>query len=42
MSMGTIIKLEQAAIRQQKNTVLKNVNLEIAEGEFVYIIGKSR
>lgn len=40
MSMGTIIKLEQAAIRQQKNTVLKNVNLEIAEGEFVYIIGR--
>ena len=35
-----IIKLENAVIRQQKNTILKDVFLEIKEGEFVYLIGK--
>lgn len=35
-----IIKTENAVIRQQKNTILKNVNLEIKSGEFIYIIGK--
>ena len=35
-----IIKTEGAVIRQQKNTILKNVNIEIKSGEFVYIIGK--
>ena len=30
-----IIKLENAVIRQQKNTILKDVSLEIKEGEFV-------
>lgn len=29
-----IIKLENAVIRQQKNTILKDVSLEIKEGEF--------
>lgn len=36
----TIIKTQNAVIRQQKNTILKDVNLEIKNGEFVYIIGK--
>lgn len=36
----TIIKTEGVVVRQQKNTILKNVNLEIESGEFVYIIGK--
>lgn len=35
-----IIKTENAVIRQKKNTILKNVNLEIQGGEFIYIIGK--
>ncbi len=38
--MKTIIKLENAVIRQQKNTILKDVSLEIGEGEFVYLVGK--
>lgn len=38
--MEAIIKLENAVIRQQQNTILKEVSLEIAEGEFVYLIGK--
>lgn len=36
----TIIKASNAVIRQQKVTILKEVNLEIQSGEFVYIIGK--
>lgn len=36
----TIVKLEGAAIRQQKNTVLKDVTLSIETGEFVYIVGR--
>lgn len=35
-----IIKTENAVIRQKKNTILRNVNLEIQRGEFIYIIGK--
>ena len=38
--MEAIIKLENAVIRQQQNTILKEVSLEITEGEFVYLIGK--
>ncbi len=36
----SIIKMEGGVIRQQKNTILKNVNLNIQSGEFVYLIGK--
>lgn len=35
-----IIQLEDAAIYQQDNRILANVNLNIYAGEFVYIIGK--
>ncbi len=37
---NTIIKMTDGVIRQQKNTILKGVNVEIGEGEFVYLIGK--
>lgn len=36
----TIIKMTGGVIRQQKNTILKDVNIEIRGGEFVYLIGK--
>lgn len=36
----TIIKMTGGVIRQQKNTILKEVNIEIQSGEFVYLIGK--
>lgn len=36
----TIIKMTGGVIRQQENTILKNVNIEIRKGEFVYLIGK--
>lgn len=35
-----IIRMKGGVIRQQRNTILKNVNIEIQEGEFVYLIGK--
>ena len=35
-----IIKMTGGVIRQQDNTILKNVNIEIRKGEFVYLIGK--
>lgn len=35
-----IIKMTGGVIRQQENTILKNVNIEIRKGEFVYLIGK--
>lgn len=35
-----IIKMTGGVIRQQKNTILKNINIEIQSGEFVYLIGK--
>lgn len=36
----TIIKMTGGVIRQQKNTILKDVNVEIKSGEFIYLIGK--
>jgi len=40
MSDTPIIKLSQAVIRQSDNIILKDVNLEIKKGEFVYLIGR--
>ncbi len=37
----TIVKLQDVAVFQNENLVLKDVNLEVKQGEFVYIIGKT-
>ena len=39
--MKSVISLKEAAIFQHKKCVLKDVNFEINEGEFVYLIGKT-
>lgn len=39
--MKTFIKISDASIYQGNVVVLRNVNLNFQEGEFVYIIGKS-
>lgn len=36
-----IIQLEHAEIRQKENVILKDVNLEVRAGEFIYLIGKT-
>ncbi|MDR2129864.1 MAG: ATP-binding cassette domain-containing protein [Odoribacteraceae bacterium] len=38
--METIIRLQNATIGQQDVAILHEVNLEIARGEFVYLIGR--
>ncbi len=40
MSETAIIKLNNAIIRQSDNIILKDVDLEIEKGEFVYLIGR--
>lgn len=40
MALDTIIEFESADIFQKDNLILKNVNLSIDKGEFVYFIGK--
>ncbi|MEP2937017.1 MAG: ATP-binding cassette domain-containing protein [Gilvibacter sp.] len=37
----TVLKLSDAAIYQDKNLVLSNVNVAVNKGEFVYLIGKT-
>lgn len=41
MDSRSVISLKEAAIYQHKRCILKNVNFEIKEGEFVYLIGKT-
>ena len=41
MAMDTTISLMNANIYQHENLVLNNVNLQIEQGEFVYLIGKT-
>lgn len=36
-----ILSLQDASIYQENNRVLKNVNLEVKRGEFIYLIGKT-
>ena len=40
MALDTIIEFENASIFQMDNLILKDVNLLIDKGEFVYFIGK--
>ncbi|MEE4198262.1 MAG: ATP-binding cassette domain-containing protein [Bacteroidales bacterium] len=40
MALDTIIEFENAQIFQKDNLILKDVNLAISKGEFVYFIGK--
>jgi len=40
MALDTIIEFENANIFQKDNLILKDVNLSINKGEFVYLIGK--
>ncbi|HMR18693.1 MAG TPA: ATP-binding cassette domain-containing protein [Sphingobacterium sp.] len=41
MAENTVIRLKNVDIYQQKHLVLSHVNLEIAQGEFLYLIGQS-
>lgn len=39
--MGHVIEIKSAEILQRKTTILSNVNLSIADDDFVYLIGKT-
>jgi cell division transport system ATP-binding protein len=41
MPSDQIIQFEKASVYQNENLVLANVNIKIASGEFVYLIGKT-
>ncbi len=41
MNEESIISLENVSIFQKKNLILNNVNLNVNQGEFVYLIGKT-
>ncbi len=41
MTLDTVIQLTNATIAYPDNIVLTNVTLEVASGEFVYLIGKT-
>jgi len=36
-----VIRIEHADIRQRENVVLRDVNLEVHSGEFIYLIGRT-
>jgi len=40
MALDTIIEFENAQIFQKDNLILKDVNIAVSKGEFVYFIGK--
>ncbi|MEX0313588.1 MAG: cell division ATP-binding protein FtsE [Allomuricauda sp.] len=37
----TILKLQDVAVFQKENLILKDISLEVKKGEFVYVIGKT-
>ncbi len=39
--LETILKLQDVAVFQNENLILKDISLEVKKGEFVYIIGKT-
>lgn len=41
MSSELVINIKDASVYQQENIVLANVNISIAKGEFVYLVGKT-
>lgn len=41
MAQNTVINLQNVDVFQQKHLVLSNVNLQIAKGEFVFLIGQT-
>lgn len=41
MAAEIVVKLENANIYQGGSLILKNVNLEVCRGEFVYLVGKT-
>ena len=41
MNSKSVISFKGAAIYQHNRCILKNINFEIGEGEFVYLIGKT-
>lgn len=40
MSEESVIQLKQAVIKQRDNIILKDVNIDINQGEYIYLIGK--
>jgi len=40
-STDPVVRVEEASIFQDHNTVLANVNFEIQKGEFVYLVGRT-
>ena len=38
---NSVLKLQEVSISQNNNLILKEVNIDVKEGEFVYLIGKT-
>ncbi len=41
MNQNNILKIENATIFHHYKTILNDVNLNLKEGEFIYVIGKT-
>ena len=39
--MAAVISIKNGSVFQHENQILSNINLEVGEGEFVYLIGRS-
>lgn len=40
MDKKNVIRLEDVSVYQRENLILSDINLEVGEGEFIYVIGK--